>query len=220
VATGAAATRTAETVAADPEGTATKAATTERLESPGPSGRSRVPIVAGAMLAVAALVAATVALTSGGGGDSPSAASKTRTDAVTSPAPKKTAPKPLTRQALIAKADAICAHSQATFKRTHEEFPNGENEADLHYSEILSGISTGAVRKFDSLDPPATVSSAFDEYVRAQERVKVYDRQALRAARAGNTADYLAARERRDNEAEERYELARAVGLRECSSTP
>ncbi len=220
VATGAAATRTAETIAAEPEGAAAGIAAIEPLSSSEPRGRNRVPIVVGAMLAVVAIAAGAVVLTSGGGGGNPSTASGTKADAATSRASKKPAPKPLTRQALIAKADAICAHSQATFKRTREEFPNGESEADLHYSEILSGISAGAVRKFNSLDPPAAVSSAFDEYVRAQERVKVYDRQALRAARAGDTADYLAARARRDNEAEERYELARAVGLRECSSTP
>jgi hypothetical protein len=171
---------------------------------------------------VAAIVVAVIALTGGGGNGSPSAASesKTNTNAATSPAPEKTpAPKPLTKQELIAKADAICVQSQETFKSTHGEFPNGENEPDLRYSEILSGISTGAVKKFNALDPPATARKSFDEYVKAQERVKVYDQQALRAAEAGDTTEYLAARERRDNEAEERHELARAVGLRKCSAS-
>ena len=45
-----------------------------------------------------------------------------------------------------------------------------------------------------------------------------YDRQALKAAEAGDATAYVAAREKRDSEAEERYDLARAVGLKECST--
>ena len=43
------------------------------------------------------------------------------------------------------------------------------------------------------------------------------DRQALEAAEAGDAAAYVAARERRDAEAGERYDLAREVGLQTCS---
>jgi hypothetical protein len=58
----------------------------------------------------------------------------------------------------------------------------------------------------------------FGEYVKAQERVKAYDRQALQAAKAGEPAVYLAARESRDNEAGERYDLARRLEFEECST--
>ncbi len=220
VATGAAATRTAETISVEPERGTAEAAESERMKPPARGRRSRGLVLAGAALAVVAIVVAIVALTGGGGDGSPSAASESKANTATSPAPKKkSTPKPLAKQELIAKADAICVHSQETFKATHKEFPNGENEADLRYSEILSGISSTAVRKFNSLDPPAGVSKPFSEYVKSQERVKVYDQQALQAAKAGDTAEYLAARERRNNEAEERYELARAVGLQQCSTS-
>jgi Protein kinase domain len=220
VATGAAATRTAETITVEPEETATRAVETERMEPPARGRRNRSRVLAGAALAVIAIIVAAFALTGGGGDGSPSAANEPKTNTATSPAPKKKpTPKPLTRQELITKADAICVHSQETFKATHGEFPNGEDEPDLRYSEILGGISTEAIKKFNALDPPATVRESFNEYVKAQERVKVYDQQALQAAEAGDTTKYLAARERRNSEAEERSELAHAVGLRQCSAS-
>jgi hypothetical protein len=160
-----------------------------------------------------------IAIALSGGGGSPSASSDAKKGAETTPVEKeKPAPKPLSEAALVAKADAICADSKATYKVTLREFPNGENEPDPAYSKKLTEISTRGVRRFNSLNPPATVRMPFDEYVKAQERVKAYDHEALRAAEAGEPAAYLAARESRDNEAEERYDLARTIGLRECST--
>jgi hypothetical protein len=45
-----------------------------------------------------------------------------------------------------------------------------------------------------------------------------YDRQALSAAEANDASAYLEARQRRDAETTERYELAREVGLEKCST--
>jgi hypothetical protein len=69
------------------------------------------------------------------------------------------------------------------------------------------------------LNPPPSVEPAFGKYVQAQERVMRYDRQALVAAEAEDTTAYLAARARRDAEAGERYDLAREVGLGQCSTS-
>jgi hypothetical protein len=218
VATGAAATRTTKTVSAEPEGTEAGTAETKRLDPSTSAGRNRRLALAGTALAVVAIVVAAIALTGGGGDGNPSAASD-KTDATTTAVKKQTpAPKPLSKSVLISKADAICADSKATYKATREEFPNGESEPDPTYSKILTEISTRAVRRFNGLSPPATLREPFDEYVKAQERVKAYDREALQAAEAGEPAAYLAARESRDNEAGERYDLARAVGLNECST--
>ncbi|HEY6550459.1 MAG TPA: hypothetical protein VIY71_04585, partial [Solirubrobacterales bacterium] len=235
VATGAAATRTAETISAEPEtavpsrpasatrplasdSVASAEPPTERLNPSERRGRWRGFLFAGGV-AAAAIVAAAIALGGGDRGGDPSAANDAKTGAATTPVQKeKPAPKPLSKSALIAKADAICANSKATYKATLDEFPNGESEPDPAYSKILTGISTRAVNRFNLLNPPAAVREPFDEYVKAQERVKTYDRRALRAAEAGEPAAYLAARESRNNEAEERYDLARAIGLRECST--
>jgi hypothetical protein len=220
VATGAAATRTAETIPVEPKASAPGTTGTKRLEPPPAGRRKRGLALTGGALAVMAIVVAAILLAGGGGDGAPSKASDAGTGAKTTPAkPQKSAPETLSKQQLIAKADAICVHSQETFKATHGEFPNGENEPDLRYSQILSEISALAVDRFDSLRPPAGIRKAFDEYVKAQERVKVYDQQALQAAESGDAAAYLTAREKRNNEAEERYDLARAVGLQECSAS-
>jgi hypothetical protein len=238
VATGAAATRTAETVKVEEAAAAVPVrptAPTRRLadepagagdSSPAGPGRVRRRrlVLAGSVLAAAAIAAAALAMTSGGGGSSPSTAAteakgNPATKADTGPkSPAKTAPETLSKSKLIAKADAICAESQATFLATHQDFPEGETTPDVKYSMILTGISTRAVRRFEALNPPPGLRQPFDEYVAAQERVKSYDRAALKAAEAEDASAYLAARARRNDESGERYDLARAIGLQKCST--
>lgn len=225
VATGAAATRTAETIAVPAtEETATRQlpgteadndeqAAENRSQRGTRGGGGRIAL-AGGVLALVAAIVAVLALASGGGGSGPDGAGKT-----TKPAhPKPKAPSALNRPELIAKADAICTDSQVTYVATLHEYPEGEAAPSVPYSRTLAGISTRAVRKFNSLTPPASLSEPYREYVAAQERVKAYDRQALQAAETGDTAAYLAARQSRDDETGERYDLARSVGLRKCSA--
>ena len=207
VATGAAATRTAETVALGPQD--------------GSGARRRTLLaLAGGMAAMAAIVAVVLAL-AGGGGDGDPGTSRATTPALKQPKHRQ-APPALTRSELIARADAICVDSQGAFERVRAEFPEAKSEEapDVAYSEALVGISAPAVKRFAALDPPASVREPFEEYVRAQQRVHKYDLQALRAARAEHTGEYLAARERRDNGQPERYELARRIGLKTCSLSP
>jgi len=237
VATGAAATRTAETISADAGETkvASEEASLTRPIAPEPATvaqstsvsrstsrtRNRRLALAGGGLLVVAFVVAVVALAGGGGDGSPSSASPEAKSppAQTKPEVKtRQAPKSLTKSELIARADAICTDSKVTYISTRQEYPEGETTPSVPYSSILAGISTRAVRRFNALAPPPGLSKPFGEYVKAQERVKSYDRQALRAAEAGDTSAYLSARESRDNEAAERYDLARAVGLKQCST--
>jgi hypothetical protein len=223
VATGMAATRTAESIAAEPP---ERTAPTRRAEVSQPAGaiRSIAPSrrrwALTTLFAVAVVVAGVVLAISsaGGGGSDPNAATRGTTgEAPRQPQP---APKPLSRSELIAKADSICADSQATFLATSQSYPEGETTPDVAYSKILVGISTRAVRRMRALDPPAGLSKPFGEYLKAQERVMRYDRQALKAAEAGDATAYLAARRRRDDEARQRYDLAREVGLQKCSASP
>ncbi len=234
VATGAAATRTAETILSGPEKTSVpgkpisstrelagtaSAAKTEQLKRTEERRPNRRLMLSVALLAVAAVVVAAIALSGGGGGGDPSSTSSPKIGiATTSVGEPNREPKALSKSALVAKTDAICADSKATYKAALTQFPNGESEPDPVYSKALTEISSRAVRRFNSLKPPAAVRKPFEEYVKAQERVKDYDREALQAAEAGETAVYLAARERRDNESGERYDLARAIGLQECST--
>jgi len=196
-----------------------------------PPGSVRRPPAAIAGIALAALVVVAgiaFALISSGGGDNSSAGSGTPDTTAAkdvtsgeSEQPKaKPKSQPLTRAELIAKGDAICADSQAAFKEAHEVFPNGEEEANVAYSKQLTEISGTANPRFRALDAPASIRATYREYVEAQERVGAYDQEALAAARQGDLSAYLAAREKRDNEAGQRYNLARAIGFESCSASP
>ncbi len=217
VATGAAATResaaptestrrlTDETVVAVPE----KA-----------SGGSRRWVIAAGAALIAAVVIVVILISGGGGGGSNNTAETGSTPTTASQKkdkPAKPKPEPLSRSELIAKADAICETSQSTYTNVRsselEEVPNVE------YATTLSGISRRGVERFRQLEPkaPPSVEPAFAKYVRAQERVMRYDRQALEAAEAEDANAYVAARGRRDAEAGERYDLAREIGLEQCS---
>jgi hypothetical protein len=232
VATGAAATRTAETVT--PKNTATRESgkptePTRRLtdetevadSEPGASGGSRRWAIAAGAAALVAAVVIVVILVSGGDGSDSGTTEKTDSGATTAAKkkekPAKPKPEPLTRSELIAKADAICATSQSTYANVRSS--ELEEVPDIAYATTLSGISRRGVERFQQLEDrvPPSVEPAFGRYVQAQERVMRYDRQALEAAEASDAPAYVAARERRDAEAPERYDLAREIGLEQCS---
>jgi hypothetical protein len=218
VATGAAATRETEAVE--------RTAATGRLDPETREGdrggrRRRGLALGGGVAAVAAIVVAALALGRGGSGEGGSGATA-RAGGQAKSKPGSRARPSLSRAELIASADAICADSQGAFEQVRAEFPEAKSEEapDVAYSEALVGISTPAVKRFAALDPPPGVRQAYEQYVQAQQRVHRYDVQALRAARAGHSGEYLAARERRDNGQRERYELAREIGLKTCSASP
>lgn len=157
-------------------------------------------------------VAAVVAISGGsGGGEGGAGAATSKTKA-------KPQPKTLSRGELIAKADAICADSQDAYKEIFSA--SGEASPDTTYSQALVGISTRAVGRFRKLEPPPGLADDYGRYVAAQERVKRYDQEALDAAKAGDTSAYLTARQKRDDEAMQRFNLARAIGLQTCSLNP
>jgi serine/threonine protein kinase len=230
VATGAAATRTAEISPKVGETRASLQPTepTRRLDDEAPppaakpsaagSGRRWALIGGLAALLVAAVVAV---ILSGGGGSSPDTTVSTgpATTESTSQKPKsKSKSKPLSKSELIAAADAICETSQNTYKGVYS--PELEEVPNVEYATTLSGISRRGVERFHQLEPkaPLAVEPAFAKYVRAQERVMRYDREALEAAEAEDASAYIAARERRNAEAGERYDLAREIGIEQCST--
>jgi hypothetical protein len=186
----------------------------------GGSGRNWVLI--GGVAALLVALAIVVVLVGGDGGSSPGTPGETDREATKSTgdghkAKPKAKPETLTRSELIAKADAICETSQSTYGSVRSQ--ELEEVPDVAYATTLTGISRRGVERLQRLDAPASVEPAFEQYVRAQERVMRYDRQALQAAEAGDASAYVAARERRDGEQAERYDLAREVGLEQCSAS-
>jgi hypothetical protein len=231
VATGAAATQTAETISAKAGETQTvtsATAPTRRLDEEPPAtvgsgggagGSSRRWALAGGVAAFLVALAVVLVLVSGGGGPGSGPAVTTGSE-TTGPAEQKPKPAPksktLTKSQLIGRADAICEVSKSTYTNVFSQAL--EESPDISYAATLAGISQRGVNEFRHLNAPPSVEPAFRKYVQAQERVMRYDRQALKAAENGDVAGYVAARERRDAEAGERYDLAREVGLKQCST--
>jgi hypothetical protein len=185
--------------------------------SGGGGGRRRLALLGGLASVAAIAIAAIVLLTGGGGGagaeqDSPAATSAGNAAVPESkPAPERT----LTKSGLIARADAICADSKETYKGVYS--PASEESPDVAYSQVLVGISTRAMGRLEALDPPPGLSKVYGEYLRAQRRVRGYDRQALEAAKAEDPSAYAEARGKRDAEQPERERLAREIGFEVCS---
>jgi serine/threonine protein kinase len=225
VATGAAATVESEVLTRpDP---VDPAPTESKPESRGSRGRGWWLAGAG-LAALAAVVVLVVVLSSGGGGDAGSASAEDAIAASTSTVgeeksedkpKKKSQPKTLTRAQLISGADAICTDSRETFLRYRDEFPSGESEPSVGYSQLLVGISSEAVAGFEKLRPPPAVEQEYRAYVASQRQVAKWDRDALRAAQAGDEAAYLVAREDRDGTEGERQQLAEAIGFHVCSNS-
>jgi hypothetical protein len=205
VATGAAATRTAETVAL-------------------PTPRHRRLAIAGG--AAAALLIAIAAIAFGGGGDGDSdsrqsaAAGSATSVGVAGSDRRKPSPKPrsLTKSELIRKADTICAESQRRYLEVRDL--ESEHSTDVPYAEALVRFARTRIEELRRLTPPRKTAGPYEEYVEAQERVLATDKQALAAAREGDVAGVEAARDQRDEEDSLRYRLARAIGLKTCSASP
>ncbi|MET0305443.1 MAG: serine/threonine-protein kinase [Solirubrobacterales bacterium] len=224
VATGAAATRTAETTTAQPGPAGKATAATRRLgpESGGGSRKGRRAALAGAA-GLAAVVGVVVAALALGGGDGDPGTDTIATTAANADGvgAKKAAnevsgPRPLSRSQLIAKADAICGESQ----RRYTEIRDLESEysTDVPYAEALARTARTRVRELRGLTPPQGLAGPYEEYVEAQKRVYATDKQALAAARKGDAAGVEAARNQRDAEDALRERLAREIGFTVCST--
>jgi len=217
VATGAAATRERET----PE-PAPRAAETEPLQDePEASPGKRRPLLVGGLLALVAAAVVVALVVSGGGGGDGSGIDGGIGDTVAGTTTEQPKPKPkpqtLSEAELIRKGDEICADSQDTYGTYRDEFPNGENEANVPYSRLLVTISSKAISRFNNLVPPSGLEKQYDAYLKAQEEVGEWDRDALQAAQAEDLTGYLEARESRDQTQPEREQLADAVGFEVCS---
>ena len=221
VATGAAATRTAETTAAQPGPPGEPTAATGRLEPEieegSRGGRRGILIGAVGVAVIAGVVAAAIAL-GGGEGDpgsetvAPSAAAAGSRKAVK----EDTAPKPLTRSQLIAKADAICDESQRRYLEVRDL--ESEYSTDVPYAEALARTARARVRELRRLTPPPRLARPYRQYVEAQGRVYATDKEALAAARKEDAAGVETARDRRDAEDALRESLARQIGFNICST--
>jgi protein kinase-like protein len=224
VATGAAATRTAEAPAAGAAPPSESTAATGRLEpgdeGGGRGGRRGVLLGGAGLAAIAGIVLAVIAL--GGGDRDPGSGTtaSTAADATGSDARKVAKehpePKPLSSSQLIAKADAICEDSQRRYLEVRDL--ESEYSTDVPYAEALARTARTRVRELRRLTPPPRLARPYEEYVEAQGRVYATDKEALAAARREDAAGVEAARNRRDAEDALREDLARKIGFNVCST--
>jgi serine/threonine protein kinase len=226
VATGAAATRTAETLQPQPRSAGEPTAATRRLapeprSSPERNRRRGVVLGAAGLAIVAGVVGVAIALGGGdpepGGGAPAETAASVAGSAAKQAAAADAAPRPLTKAQLIARADAVCEESRRRYLEVRD--PESEISADVLYAEALARFARKRVRGLRRLTPPRQLAGPYGEYVEAQERVYATDKQALAAARAGDAAGVDAARDRRDAEDALRESLARRIGFEVCSIT-
>jgi hypothetical protein len=250
VATGAAATRTAETMQPEPvEPTAETRVPAEPLAEPdapgstaatavgepseparkslsdSPSGRRRLALGA-ALLGIVAIVIAAIALSTGGGeGGGGGLAATADTTAKEETAPQERQQKQVKPQPKTLSRSEMLRRADAICEDSQNTYKGvysafSEENPDVAYSATLVGISTPAIDRFRKLAPPPGMAASWGRYLAAQEQVGEYDREALRAAKAEDADAYRAAREKRDEGQTERYELARQLGLQMCSSNP
>ena len=231
VATGAAATRTAESVVAPtaaPQESGPATGPTRRMDEepgasdarPGASDGSRRWAIAGGIAALVAALVVAIVLLGGGDEGEPSAQGGAGAEANTvsreDEAPTQRKPKPLTEAKLIAKADAVCADSQRRYVEVRDL--ESEMSADVPYAEALVRIARSRIGGLQALVPPARIAKPYKQYVAAQKRVYETDRQALAAARNDDAAGVEAARDQRDSEDALREELAQEIGFEVCST--
>jgi serine/threonine protein kinase len=220
VATGLAATRTAETIspAATREEAPAKPPTlpTRQLppDPPRRTSRRRQLAIGGGFVAVllAAVAAVAIGGSGGGGGGGASVRPPTGTTSSSSASDRK----PLSEAELIRRADAVCEDSQRRYREVRDL--EREFSADVPYARALVQIARPRIRGLQGLVPPPRLASDYEAYVAAQEKVLTTDEQALAAAREGDAAGVEVARERRDREDPLRESLAREIGFTVCSS--
>jgi hypothetical protein len=240
VATGEAATRTAETLTDDGAGSEAAATTpiaataetgagsTEQVSPPPiePRGGRRTGAVLVAVAAVALIAGAIAIFAGGGGGDGASpTASKGQGDGrkqkKQGDGQGQTQPKPLKKEQFVRQADVACVRAKDSFISAITSFTNGQT-SDLAFAKQRFGISKRQVSDLTALEAraPVSVRGTFREYVAAVKRVHEYDIQALDAAKKGDLGGVDAANAKNLAEASGRYTLAQQIGFRECSSNP
>ncbi len=235
VATGAAATGTAETPAMAEAGSGSAAtapiaetAETRMATAPPPKrpAAQRRPLALIGVLAAVALVGGAIALLAGGGNGGGAAPAASRDQGGKDQGQRQgggggAKPKPMNKGQFIRKGDASCLRAQQSFIKADGKFNNGQL-SDLAFARLRFGISKRQVSDLTALQAraPISVRETFREYVQATKRVHDYDTQALAAAKKGDKAGIDAANAKNLAEARGRYELARQIGFEKCSSNP
>jgi hypothetical protein len=180
-------------------------ALTERRPYPRPWRRYAAAMVAGERMrwaALGVLGAALVLSGCGGGGDGSTFTSESA--------------EPLSKQELIARGDAICQQARDQFAELQENPPTTAEDAATLTQHVID-ITETQVSHLRELNPPASLRSSLDDYLKALEKNIGILKQGLKAAQNNDATGYAQAQAKTVSQQVERLQLARAVGFNVCS---
>jgi hypothetical protein len=123
---------------------------------------------------------------------------------------------PLKKPELIAQGDAICRQAADQFTQLQQNPPTTA-ETTVTFTQNLIDIQENQLSQLRELNPPASVRSSLDDYLKALEKNIAILRQGLKAAQRNDATGYAKAQAKTVSRQVERLQLARAVGFEECS---
>ena len=124
----------------------------------------------------------------------------------------------VTAAELVQKADAICRSERASFARIQAHPPPNASVAADQTDELIK-VTRDANTQLGDLRPPEQLQAGYDRYLAARDRVIDQMNRGKNAAEDQNSAAYGAAQAAVARDAPQRRKLARALGLKVCSSS-
>jgi hypothetical protein len=120
-------------------------------------------------------------------------------------------------QELVQKADAICGQELRSFDRIQAHPPPNASVAADQTDELIDVTQTANSQLHD-LEPPDQLRAAYDRYLAARDRAVAQMKRGKDAARDQDSDAYGAAQAAVARDASQRRKLARALGLKRCST--
>ena len=124
----------------------------------------------------------------------------------------------VTAAELVQRADAICSTERKSFARIQAHPPPNASVAADQTDGLIKATEQANARLRD-LKPPEALQSSYDEYLEARGRVIEQMNRGKDTAQDQDSSAYGAAQAAVAREAPQRRKLARALGLRVCSSS-
>lgn len=122
----------------------------------------------------------------------------------------------LSRSGFLARADEICRQTQRQFERIQGTATSTPGEAERQLAALID-VSEQALAGLQALEAPPSVRAPYQRYLAARERAIGFLEDGRDAAAARDAQAYLAAKRRVSSQLATRLQLARAVGLEDCS---
>jgi hypothetical protein len=116
----------------------------------------------------------------------------------------------------VSQADQICRQSQREFDQVQRRPPRTASQAE-NQAEALIDVSEDALRELRGLEVPEGARESYDRYIAAREKALGYLEDGRDAAADKDPKAYAAAKRNAAADQATRLQLARSLGLRDCS---